>query len=340
MKIYFILILILIFTNSVKSSPLFDSNFYEIKFNSNNVENTKLKKINEIKYLSFNKIFKNILTNNDYLNLNKDINLDLINTFIKNIIFEDEKIINNNYSSKVKINYNKKKIITYLRNNNLQYVEFLPEKFLTIILNQSYIEKNLFSKHNEYYNFLLSNNFNFYKIPNLDLNDRYLLSHSDIEKKNLYKINKLAEKYKYSDILIIISKKNKKNIIYNFYLITNNQIYPLNNFSQDNINYNELFLYLKEEVIDLWKINNGIQNKFTNSLNCSIQYFNLFELKEILKKMNNILIIKRKKLISFSYKEKLYEISYYGNKKILLKLLNSNGLKFIDEKNNCKILLV
>ena len=340
MKIYILIIFIFFYSNSLFAKSLFDSEFYEIKFVSDNVEDTKIKKIKDIKYESINKIFKRILTNDDYRLLKKNLNENLINTFIKNVIFEDEKIINNNYFSNIKINYNKKKIITYLRVNKINYVEFIPDNFLTIIYNKSFFEKTLFSKHNDFYNYLLSVNLNFYQLPNLDLNDRYILHHSDIEKKNINKIKKFAKKYNNSEIIIVIAEKIKKNINYNFYLFTNNKLYPIKHFSQHEIDFYELFTYLKDEVINIWKINNSIQNEFTNSLNCSIKYFNLLELKEILKNMNNILIIDKKKLVNLSYKEKIYHISFFGNLKILSRLFQNNNLKIINKNNICKISLL
>ena len=114
----------------------------------------------------------------------------------------------------------------------------------------------------------------------------------------------------------------------------------MQHFSQHEINFYELFTYLKDEVINIWKTNNSIQNEFTNSLNCSIKYYNLLELKEILKNMNNILIIDNKKLVSLSYKEKIYHITFFGNLKILSRLFQNNNLKIVNKNNICKISLL
>ena len=58
MKKYLIIIFIFFYFNTALASSLFDTKFYEIKFISDNVENTKLQKINEIKVESINSIFK------------------------------------------------------------------------------------------------------------------------------------------------------------------------------------------------------------------------------------------------------------------------------------------
>ena len=127
MKIILYIQLVLFLSLPVIAKSLFDSNFYELSFYSEDVESDKLKKISEIKFETIDKIFRNILIENDYISIKNNFNEDFINVFIKNIIIDNEKIINNNYYSKIKVNYNKKKIIKYLRENSLSYVEFLPE---------------------------------------------------------------------------------------------------------------------------------------------------------------------------------------------------------------------
>ena len=78
--------------------------------------NLHLKILRMIKYRQLTKtksissILKNALIEQDYLDINQQLNDDLINTFIKNIIINDEKIINNKYISKIRVNFDKKKL--------------------------------------------------------------------------------------------------------------------------------------------------------------------------------------------------------------------------------------
>ena len=163
MKTFIIFLLLFLYSNICFSKSLFDTKFYEINFISDDVETDKLKKINQIKIESINLILKDILIIKDYDIIKRELNADLINTFIKNIIIEDEKIINNNYFSKIKINYNKLKIIKYLRKNKIGYVEYLPKNFLIIILEENNISKNFLSKNYSHFNFLINNSLE-YKI--------------------------------------------------------------------------------------------------------------------------------------------------------------------------------
>lgn len=332
---------IIILTNYCYSNNLFESNFYNISFISNDVENKKISKIRETKFISIDKILSNILINKDYQEIKKNLDEDLINIFIKNILIEEEKIINNNYSSKIKINFDKDRLIDYLRNKKISYVEYLPKEIFIIIYEKEDLIENLFSIKNKHYNYLINNNYfdNFYSIPNLDLNDRYLLSGKNIDNNNLEKIEKFITKYSKNDSLIIISNDDGKLINYSNYFYSSNDIIKLKDFKTNNYNYPILFKFLKNEFIQHWKLKNSINNKILNSINCDIKYFNLQELKQIKKNLNNISSIKNVKLKKMSLKSNLYKIEYFGEYKFLPKLSILNNLEMKIGEENCKISL-
>ena len=342
MKYLLIIFLIFITSTKVSTKNLFDTEYYEIKFTSNNVENKKINNIKKIKFESINKIFHNILTKKDFKKINKNLNEDLINTFIQNIVLKYEKIVNNYYYSQIKINYNKKKIINYLRANNLNYVEFIPNDLLTIIYEKDYLNSNLFTKKNLHYNFLLNNKdkYSFYKIPNLDFNDKFILSPIDLENRNFDKLSNFISKYNTNDALIIIynQENDKENYIINY--MDNENIYEVKRFSFDTNDFAKLFFYIKDEIINFWKITNIIQNDKLNYISCKIEYYNLLELKKIKNNLNNISIIKNLKLKNISYKNNTYEIIYYGNLDIFSKLLKIEMLNMKFNNNLCKINLI
>ncbi len=110
MKISNILILLIILLPKIiLSNTLFDTQYYNIEITSDNIENDKVKKINEIKNDSISKILIKTLSNENYQKIKKKLSQDLINTFVKNILIDEEKIIENKYFSKIKVNFNKKK---------------------------------------------------------------------------------------------------------------------------------------------------------------------------------------------------------------------------------------
>ncbi len=337
----FIFITFLLFANKLIAFSLFDTRFYEIAFNSNNIVEDKKNKISEIKLKSFNLIFTNILISEDYHTLKRKINEDFVNSFIKNIQVEDEKIINNNYTSKVKINFDKKKIINFLRINKLSYVEFLPEKYLIIIYENNKITKNLFSMNNTHYKFLLNNNqkFNFFQLPNIDINDRFLLSIFDMENRNFSNIKKFIKKYNNENIVIVISNELNNKIEYNTLLYIENEIKELDKFIFDIDDYEIFYNHLRFQILDNWKINNFISSTLINSMNCEIKYYNLNELKQIKSNIANVSTIKEINLKSISNRSNLYEVYFYGNNNLLFNLFELNGLKITTTNNFCNILL-
>ena len=133
MKIFILIFFLILFSKNVYSNNIFNSFFHNIEFTSENIEDDKIQAINIIKNKSILSILKNTLTEIDYLEINKQLTDDLINTFIKNIVINDEKIINNKYISKIRVNFDKKKIIDFFRLNKLSYVEYYPSNILLIV---------------------------------------------------------------------------------------------------------------------------------------------------------------------------------------------------------------
>ena len=335
----FLILLILFFSKNVLSNSLFDSDFYEVNFKSNNIENDKLIKIRDIKFKSINKIFNNILIENDYKFIKRKIDENLINTFIKNIIIEDEKIINNNYYSKIKVNYNKNSIIFFLRKLNLSYVENLPTQMLIIVFEKNLLKETFLSKNDIHYEYLININDSFFKIPKLDINDKYLLSNININNNYITNLDNIVEKYSSSNTILLFVDNQKNIIQYDIYLYSNNDLSPILTLQYLKYDFNNLFYNVKNMILNEWKIKNRIQNKNINKTFCEIRYYNLRELKEIRKYLNNVSIIKNIKLKKISYKVNYYDILYYGNDNNLINLFKLNKLNLKFNNNICKISL-
>lgn len=340
MKVFFIIFIILI-TKYSHSNNIFETPFYNVEFVSNNIEDEKINRINQIKIKSILDIFKNSLTINEANKIINNLSEDLTNTFIRNIIVSDEKIINDKYFAKIKINFEKKKIINYYRDNELSYVEYIPNKFLLIINEESIINDNLFSEKNNFYQYLKNNlqYTNLFKIPNLDINDRFILSKNDLINNNYEKIIKFRKKYKIDDLIVISSKNNNNITIYNMQLYSNAKLFQKKMILKKN-DYETFFKLLSKESLNAWKDINKIQNNTLSFINCKISYFNMQELKEIRKKIKNISVIKTINVKSLSYKNIEYDIYFYGNLNILNNLFNLNKLKIDKKADYCKIKLI
>ena len=341
MRIFILIFLLILFNKNVYSNNIFSTLFYNIEFTSENIEDDKIQAINEIKIRSISSILKNALIEKDYLDINNHLSDDLINTFIKNIIINDEKIINNKYVSKIRVNFDKKKIIDYFRLNKIPYVEYHPSNFLLIIYEINELNNNLFTKKNKYYKFLNDNkeNINLFIIPNLDINDRYILKEEDIIKGDLNKINKFSKKYNSVEIIIVVAKNEKDKTIYNLIMNSNGNILE----KKLTLNKNDMDLFynkLENETLNLWKQINKIQNDTLNLLNCKISYFNMLELKEIRNNLSNVSIIKNLYIKKLSYKSISYEIYFYGNLNLLFKIFELNKLKISYNEDRCTIKLI
>ncbi len=341
MRIFFIFIILILISQKLYSQDLFKSSFNNIEFFSTNIDNDKELRINELKKDILLSILKKTLDEEKYKEISLKLNESLINSFVKNVIINDEKIINNKYFSKVKINFNKKKLINYFRLNKTSYVEYLPDSFLLIIYEKDGINNNLFSSKNSFYYYFLQNqeNNNIFQIPNLDINDRYLLNKDDILNKNYKKIKFFSEKYNSLETIIVIADIEKNFVNYEILLLSRNEIIQKKlEFSE--FNHLKFFNILKLQSIDLWKKINNIQNQKLNILSCNINYYNLLELKEIRNRLDNISLIRNYISENINYKNIEYKINYYGNYKILLKIFKINNLKINKSKDSCFISLL
>ena len=195
MRIIFVFFISFLISSNSLSKDLFETKEYELSFFSNNITKQKNENINKIKTNSFKLILEKILNNKNYQIILNDIDLSFVNKFILNIKVNDEKIINNNYYSKIKINFNKNLIIDYLIEKKISYIDYHPDSFLLVIYDENDFEKNFLSKNNAYYEYL-NNHQNeifteIFKLPNLDFNDRFIINNNDLESNYLKKINLL-----------------------------------------------------------------------------------------------------------------------------------------------------
>ncbi len=338
---YFIFFILVFYNNSCLSFSLFETSFHNVEFISDNIESDKLNAIKQLKKKTILIIFEKTLEKKQFENLSKSLSEDLINTFIKNIIINNEKIINNKYQSKIKINYEKKKIISFYREKKIPYVEYLPNQILLIISEEDNLNNNLFTENNKFYSYYINNYDNYnklFKIPNLDINDRYILNKKDIDSKNKKKILNFSNKYELNNVITVIVKKNNKNTTYDLALFSGGEIIE-RRLDFNKYEFNKFFKILEKEAINLWKNINQIQNNHTNLLSCRVTYFNMLELKEIKNNLNSISLLKNINIKSLSYKKIHYEMYYYGNLKILSNLFQLNKLKINDINSDCTIKL-
>ncbi len=342
MRFIIFLIFGLIFIKYGLSKELLYSNEYLLNFSSKNIMKKKEEKINDIKYDSFNKILTSLLTNDEYIKLNKIIDINFINKFVYGIDINEEKINNDTYFSKTKIAYDNSKIINFFISNNIDFIPYEPEKYLIIIFDQRLFSEKILSPENTYYKFLKDNKikYQYFSLPNLDINDRYIIQKEDFLLKKINKYNELINKYNNENILLVHSVANNSKIDIYSYIYEDNIFRSLNNYSYEKNDYEFFFNNLQIKILDYWKNKNIVNTSLLSELRCTIKTLNLVELKTIKKIIYKNKMIRQIKANNISYNSSMYELLYYGNLNILVKSLNKEKIHLELNDNLCEIKII
>ena len=149
---------------------------------------------------------------------------------------------------------------------------------------------------------------------------------------------KFSKKYDLDEIIVVRAKSSNNITDFEFTLFSGGEIIE-KEFSLKKNDYQIFFKILKFESLNNWKIANGIQNSSLNKINCKINYFNNFELKEIRNNLKKISLIQSLNIKSLSFKSIEYDINYYGNLNILTKIFKMNKLDINNSTNLCVIRL-
>ncbi len=343
MRIIYIIFLVLLISKNIHSNNIFETVEYELNFSSNNINLIKEKKINEIKAKSFQNLITKILTKKNLKKINfNDINF--VNSFILNYKINNEKIINNNYYSNIKINFNEKKIINYLIDNKIEFIDKNPSNFLIIIMETNDLKTYLLTEENNYYKFLKSSTnesfLKYFEIPNLDFNDRFIFNEYHF-KKNVFKQNKILNKKYNTEYQILISSNKKNNItFYDVYIFYNNDKYFVTKIPINNLNYDKLFNKILFNTIDKWKELNQINTSLINEIECNININNINELRHVRALLKSNILIQNLTLKNIKLNNNLYSIFFVGKIENFKNSLRLNRLNLFFQDNLCKIKLV
>ena len=296
---------------------------YDVNFKKNTV-------IDKAFISAFDLLIFKIVNSNDLKDA-KSINLNSIKYMIDSFSISDESFIESNYSAKLNVLFEKKKVLKYLYNKNITPSIPIEKKiiFFPIFINLENSELSIYSE-NKFYS-----NWNVEKKSIYLLN--YILLNEDLEefsiiKKNInnienYDFGKLLSKYD-KDFIVAIFFKNKNNLKVLSKINLNNKLTTINNeysiFNTEDINIvNKIKEELKTTYDNFWKkeniINFAIKLPLTVLINSSDKkLINKFE--QALKKTD---LIYEYSIDSMSNKETIYKIIY-----------NSTPDKFIRDFEN------
>ncbi len=338
-----IAVLILFFSSTSFSGNIYATDFYHIEVKTNDATKTKLEEIEKIKIKSFLSILNKILTIEDinYL-IKKDQHQKYLGDFVQNIIIENELITNEKYIADIKINFYKKDIIYFLRTNKLNYTDISSEPILILSsYNEKFItygltEKNIFYDIDklilEFKNILLN-----IRMPDLNPNDRFIISYKNIINNDIASLSKIANKYDVSDILIINIKKIKNDeldIKIDYYSSQTEKVLFVGALNLYDVN--TLHNYIISYLSNWWKKNHLIDNNIINLVTCSINSLNYSDLIDIKDKIENLSQFKSIKTISISYNNNIEKIEFYGDYSIFAESLLLNNIE-IRANEKCSI---
>jgi len=335
---FFILIFIylLIFStnnvhaNTYKIENIEISDLYNTNFNKEDIINKAFER-------GFQILLSKITVSKDYKTI-KNQNLKLIKSFVDSFSVISEKFENNKYYGVFEINFNKNKILNFLRKQNIFHSRMIEKNilFIPIFINVEKDSLLLFDENPFYKNW-----------NNLDKNKyllKYILLNEDLDDYKIIqeRIN-FIENYDFKEI-ITKYELNDNYIIFIIFQDANN----FKTFSKFNVN--EMKSNFKQEfeafdIKDLNKIRYMIESlktryddewKKINLINSSIK----INIKLKLDSKNILLIEKIEKVLSQIELIEKYNMSNFDNKFTFYSILsNSTPDKLIDEfkKFNVKV---
>ncbi|MBO6467026.1 MAG: hypothetical protein HVK46_06410, partial [Pelagibacteraceae bacterium] len=206
------------------------------------------------------------------------------------------------------------------------------EEFITYGLS----EKNIFYDIDKL-DLKFNNNLLNIKMPDLNPNDRFIISYKDIINNEIASLSKIAKKYNVNDILIINIKKiqnDELQIKIDYYSSQSDKFLLVGVLNLFNVN--ELHNYIVSYLSNWWKKNHLIDNSIINLVICTINSDNYSDLINIKDKINNLSQFKSMKTMMISYNNNIEKIEFYGDYSIFTESLILNKIE-IRTNDKCMI---
>ena len=316
--------------NTYKIKNIEISDEYNANFNKEDI-------INKAFQRAFKILISKITISKDYELIEKQ-NLKLIKSFVDSFSVVNEKFENNKYHGEFQINFNKKKILSFLRNKNIFHSRLSEKEVLLIPIFVNMDDNNLFLfNENPFYknwNYQEENHFLLkYILHNEDLDD-YKLIQEKINFIENYDFKEIISKYELNDnfIIFIIFKDKytyKTFSKFNINSVASNFKKEFETFSFDNDEkVRKLINSMKIRYDDEWKKINLINTSIKLNVQLELNSKDIFLIKKIEKILSEIELVEK------------YNISYFNNKITRFSILsNSTPDKLIQEfkKFNLKV---
>ena len=288
---------------------------------------------------AFKILISKITTSKDF-NLLENQNLKLIKSFVESFSVVNEKFENNKYYGIFQINFNKRKILTFLRNKNIFHSRMIEKEilFIPVFINLAKNNLLLFDENPFYKNWNLDRKKQFllkYVMQNEDLDD-YKLIQERLDFIENYDFNEIISKYELNqNYIIFIVLKDSDNYKtfskFNVSSVKSNFKKEFKYFELDNEEkVKELIEVMKIKYDDEWKKINLINSSIKLNIQLNVDSENILLVNKIENLLNSIELIEK------------YYINYFNNSTTSYSILsNSTPDKLINEfeKNNLSVIL-
>ena len=328
------------FSTNIASSKNYDvldvkvEEVYDLNFDKSKVVDKAFSK-------AFEKLFYRLIENNDKSKINT-ISLKDKKSLIENFSISDEMFVNNKYIAKFNVQFNKRKILSYLNKRNLipsspkEIKSFFLPILIDIDLNELYyLNQNFF--YNNWEIDTKNHHLIHYILPNEDIEDYNII------KKNLnnienFNFQEITKKYNLrNEIILIILKSNSQIRVFskikfgkkNFLL---NNFYNLIDFKNEE-DLNSIIFDIKESYEDKWKSMNKINTSIELPIRISIKSGNTKFSEKLENNLSSIDLISDFKIEMFNNKEIIYKIIFNGNPNKLLDIMYLYDFKIDSSKD-------
>ena len=327
--------------NTYKIQNIEVSEDYNTNFNKEDIIEKAFKR-------AFKTLISKITVSKDF-DLIENQNLKLIKSFVDSFSVVNEKFENNKYYGLFEINFNKNKILSFLRNKNVFHSRMIEKNvlFIPIFINLDEKSLMLFNENPfyKYWNYNSENQFLLnYILQNEDLDD-YKLIRDRIDFIENYDFKEIISKYELNENFIIFIIFQDKNSLKTFSKFNINSI--KSNFKEEfqTFNFNDqkkiiqLIKAMKIKYDDEWKKINLINTSIKLNIQINLDSKNIALINKVEKIFNKIEIIEKFHIINFNNEITTYSILSNSTpdklinefEKLNMKVTIDNNIWFLDE---------
>ena len=240
-----IIFLIVFFFITKANATIYIVDNYLFATSIKKIKKNRDKVIDEIKKKSLNDFLKSITIRSDFNNLTKIKNYQ---EYFKLFIVKNEYKKNNSYELICKIEFDKSKIDSFFRNENIKYINYKSNPILAILINKRNNKLEIWSTDN--FDNYLGNKYNNFlnTFPlNVDLTDIKLLNDINPKSYQIARLDKITSNYGVRDFIFVLFDYDKSSKKENVFVQSQfNELKTSNKFNIENFNEETLSNFFKE----------------------------------------------------------------------------------------------